>query len=97
MDDWQHRIVLGIKPEKEARTCDDMRRAISIAARDSHLIRTCRDMAEVNGMSGEDAYVLLAYNALIELERQWTQNMRHISLSPSPMIVTPPQNGEGHS
>ena len=44
-----------------------------VGARDSALIRQCLDTAHYAGMSGEDTYVLLAYQALIQLENTYRQ------------------------
>lgn len=57
-----------------------MRRAITFGQRDSAIIRRCLIMAERNGLSGEETYVLLAYNALLELERSWQLNLKLQSL-----------------
>lgn len=81
---------IGITPPKElARTADEMRIAIREAAMDSSLIHNALMSREINGLSGEDTYVLLAYYALIELERNWQANMKRISLQPTPSFITP--------
>lgn len=70
---WPH-LRLGIPNPVEtakgvAPTCDEMRKAIHDSYHDSALIKQCLYTAARTGMSGEDTYVLLAYHALLQLER----------------------------
>ncbi len=93
MCDWNTRITLGIEaPKQLANTTDEMRRAIREASRHSALIKNSLESGRYNGLSGEDTYVLLAYHALIELERHWQMNMKHASMLPGPFVINP-QNG----
>jgi len=53
-----------------------MRKAITFGQRDSSLINRCLRVAEHNGLSGEETYVLLAYNALCQLEDFWQRQLK---------------------
>lgn len=53
-----------------------MRKAITFGQRDSALINRCLRVAEHNGLSGEEMYVLLAYNALLQLEDFWRNHVK---------------------
>jgi hypothetical protein len=96
------RLKLGLSlPEGELPgitppSFDEMRKRIREGARDSSLIQRCVYTAESLGLSGEDRYVLLAYYALIELERQHELVTRFIACTPSaaPIIVQNPKRGE---
>ena len=62
-----------------------MRSRIANALRDSALIRNWYNASLHAGLSGEDRYVVLAYRALIELERVHVQLQRFIMLSADPL------------
>lgn len=87
-------IRLGLQePAKAANgiapTCNEMRTAIHDGSYDSALIRQCLHTAHYAGMSGEDTYVLLAYQALVQLERTYQQLATLHNLLP----VTKPLGG----
>ncbi len=81
-----------------AMTCDEMRKAIFEGQRDSSIIHNALMSADYNGMNGEDRYTLLAYHALIALEKQFQQVLRFTDLMPNvPHIEVPaiyPRKGE---
>jgi hypothetical protein len=81
-DDFFPRVRLGIpKPDKlpdTSQNMDAMRLAIHKAAREAPLIRQALNSALHTGASGEDTYVLLAYKALLELERLYQQIEGHL-------------------
>jgi hypothetical protein len=78
--------------ERLTPTMDGMRQAIARGSRDSALIRNCLNAAEYRGLSGEDKYVLLAYHALVELEKFWQQTVElRMKLPNPPMIFKEPQ------
>lgn len=58
-----------------------MRQLIERAGRHSPLIHAVLDAARWKGMSGEDKYVLLAYSALLELERHYQANLGQLMQS----------------
>ena len=73
-----------------AATCDEMRKAIYEGERDSAVIHNAMYAADINGMSAEDRYVMLAYHALITLEKQFQQVLRFTDLMPNvPHIEVP--------
>jgi hypothetical protein len=53
-----------------------MRRAIARARRESSLINRSLQVAEIQGLSGEETYVLIAYNALIQLQEMWEYQIK---------------------
>lgn len=83
-----HEIRMGI-PEPETAAginavadINGMRQAILKGQWESALIKQCMVQAMHAGLSGEDTYVLLAYHALIALEKSHQQNMKWIMLDP---------------
>lgn len=52
-----------------------MRKAIVFRQRDSALISRCLRMAEHAGLSGEETMVLIAYNALCQLEELFERQL----------------------
>jgi hypothetical protein len=66
---------------------DEMRKRIREGARDSSLIHNCMYTADHQGLSGEDRYVLLAYHALIELERQHELVNKFVACTPRAAAV----------
>lgn len=68
------RLALGLaRPEspeggEDVTTIPGMRRAIEQAARSSRVIKECFEMARRHQLEREEIYVLLAYQALVELE-----------------------------
>ena len=85
--------------ECEARaTINGMRQAILRGQRDSALINSCLRQAEYAGMSGEDLYVLLAYHALIALEKTHQNLSKWVSLTPNPTpVLIRPAEGKSPS
>jgi len=65
----------------EAGTIDGMRAAIRRGSYDSALIRASLMAAEHRGLSGEDTYVMLAYHALIALEKASSQVSKLMMMS----------------
>lgn len=61
-----------------------MRQAILRGQRDSALIANCLRQAEYLGLSGEDTHVLLAYHALIALEKSYQTVSKFVRLTPNP-------------
>ena len=53
-----------------------MRKAITFGQRDSALINRCLRVAEHNGLSSEETMVLLAYNALCQMEEMWCRQLK---------------------
>lgn len=95
-DPFSTRLIIGLeKPEEnfvcsgEGANVDAMRRAILRGQRDSALIRNVMIHADVAGLSGEDRYVLLAYHALIELQRYAGRLSDCIALQPRPPMIKP--------
>ena len=81
------RLTLGLKPPPNERPgdlvgFDEMRKRIREGARDSALIHAAMCHADYSGLNGEDRYVLLAYSALVELERQHQALMRFVETTP---------------
>ena len=75
----------GIEPHGDFTkppTFDEMRAAINKGQRDSALIAQALRTAEHLGLSGEDKYVLLAYQALIQLEATHKRLMQCVNLMP---------------
>jgi hypothetical protein len=66
-----------------------MRKAITFGQRDSSLINRCLRIAEANGLSGEETYVLLAYNALLQLEDFWRDRLKLAVLDINPPTMQP--------
>jgi hypothetical protein len=93
---WNERITLGIvKPKEYPKDVREMRKAIQDAARDSYLIRNALDSGRYMGLNGEDTYTLLAYHALIELERHFQVNMDYLNVMPSPPFIVKDTAGKG--
>lgn len=83
---------LGIDPPASsipAPTFDDMRKRIIAGSRDSALINSCYRAAEALGLSGEDRYVMLAFYALIELERRHQDSLQLYTARPIAHLVVP--------
>lgn len=69
---------------------DEMRKRIAAGARDSSLIHSCMRQADYLGLNGEDRYVLLAYQSLVMLERQYKLSMDLLSSTPgAPRVFDP--------
>lgn len=51
------------------------------------LSRHCRDAAQAQGLSGEDAMTLLAYHALLSLEKANKSLLNYASCTPTRVIV----------
>lgn len=86
-------IKMGLPPHDDITkppTFDEMRAAIEKGRRDSALIAQCLRQAEHMGLSGEDKYVMLAYQALIQLGSTHQQLMRVVSLTPGPITFEMP-------
>ena len=64
-----------------------MRQAILRGQRDSALIASCLRQAEYVGLNGEDTYVLVAYHALIALEKAHQQVSEFVRLTPNPVPI----------
>lgn len=80
-------IQFGLrKPENEPVSVDEMRRDIQRQARHSKIIYSILDAARHQGKSGEDMYAMLAYYALIDLERLYQQQLTSIMKTPSPSV-----------
>ena len=83
-------IKMGLPPHNNVAkppTFDEMRAAITKGQRDSALIAQCLRQAEYMGLSGEDKYVILAYQALIQLEETHKRLMHFVSLMPNPTPI----------
>lgn len=90
-------IQLGlVEPEQpeqpgdinEQATINGMREAIFKGSFESALIRQCLQSADIAGLNGEDRYTLLAYRALITLERYYKMHMKLINCNPtSPYLL----------
>jgi hypothetical protein len=94
---WDMDLHIGLPtddPQPCIKSADEMRQAIAKGRRDSALIHNVLTQAAFNGMSGEDTYVLLAYHALVEAERQWQHCMKFVRLNPMPPVIMSRQFGE---
>lgn len=79
----QLQITYGIpQPRDEARTTNEMRRAIFDVSNRSAVVRRALIAAQSLGMNGEDTYVLLAYNALLSLEEHAQARVRLLEIVP---------------
>lgn len=79
---------LGLpQPEDPITDINSMRQAMERGSRDSSLINSVLNHARYAGLSGEDKYAMLAYEALLQLERQWRMNMDTLRLSPMPPLM----------
>lgn len=86
--DWPE-VKMGIPPQKEVpKDVREMRQIIDRAGRDCSIINLAESSARYQGLSGEDKYVVLAYYALLELNRQWAQNIRWLSTSPVRIVFS---------
>lgn len=93
-------IKMGLKRpatvEEQMKIASDigaMRKAITRGQRDSALIQRCLMIGEANGLSGEETLVVLAYNALCELETSWRMRLELSALN----IHRPVMHVEGDS
>lgn len=84
-------IFMFHEPE-EAKTAEEMRKAIFGLLRDDNLVRAAFDMADYNGLSGEDKYTILAYTALRERAYFGNKVLRFASLSPTPPNIIIKEN-----
>jgi hypothetical protein len=84
-------IPMGIEQDYKEVVCvpNEMRRRIEKARRDSALIAQTLRNAEYEGWSGEDKYVVLAYRALVALERLHKQMLSYMQQATAP----PPRDG----
>lgn len=90
-DEWLLDLHIGIPPQREEpKDVREMRLIIDRAGRDCPLINRSECHARHLGLSGEDKYTLLAYYALLELNRLHKANMKWLMLQPSPSIVLKP-------
>ncbi len=78
------------KETQDRVTIEGMRRAILVGQRDSALISQVLHMAEHQGLKGEDIYTMMAYHALIALEKAWQQKLEWSRLSPNPAPILIP-------
>ena len=91
---WEEQITIGIRKEHwHAVTPEQMRVAIFKSARDSGLVRSVMTTADFNGLSAEDRYTLLAYHALMLLEKYAQMNIDMLHTMPMP----PNMVAEDHS
>lgn len=84
-------VVVGLsEPMTRETEVAGMRRAIHHGAQGSGIIRSWQIGADQLGVGGEDRYVMLAYTALLEVERYARAMLRHSerSLIAPPMIQT---------
>lgn len=84
------RIKVGLEnPETLAQSPNEMREAIHKGSYESAIVRQCMMTAQRMGLSGEDTYVLLAYHALLALERHSEINMEYLMKTPMVPIIGP--------
>ena len=71
-------IELWRNPQRERRTNYEQspRPQGDGTVRDSALINRCLRVAEHNGLSSEETMVLLAYNALCQMEEMWCRQLK---------------------
>ena len=59
------------------------------------LAHHCRNEAQHQGLSGEDAMTLLAYRALLRLDKTSAMLLKHTECTPSHVIFAATQSKEG--
>lgn len=83
-----NKAIFGLRATiPEPKTIDEMRKAIYEGSFDSPLIRHALNNAYLSGMSGEDKYAMLAYHALVELQRAHELLGHYIQCAAKPLIM----------
>lgn len=77
----------GYEQIKPADTPDDMRAEIYRVSYGDSMVRNVMMMSDHMGLSGEDRYVILAYNALRELNRLKQLVLDDKLMNPAPHFV----------
>jgi hypothetical protein len=89
-------IQLGIDwpPDKPyPNDAREMRQEILRNSRYSQVIREAEDVSRHLGLNGEDATTLLAFIALVQLERYFLKDLRRLMLEPFTPIVKESPHG----
>ncbi len=88
MKSWKIQIGL-VMPEETCGvlTPNEMRQAMNRQSRDSAIIAQAFQVAHHNGLSGEDLYTVLAYHALVTLERYAQDSLYLQARMPDPGLM----------
>jgi hypothetical protein len=88
----KYRITVGIKEPPGSShvqaSIQEKRKRIFRARYDSSIVSECFSVQEVEGLSGEELMTIIAYHALVALERTWVQYLDVISTRAQPNTKT---------